>query len=155
PLFASPEQLKGERVDARTDVYSVAATLYFLLTGKAPFEGASAAAVAARVASEPARPVRLLRPNLPRGLDRVVMRGLERHRRRRWRDLDAFRAALVRFLPARPSLGGVGLRFLAFLIDYPIVLGLWWLFKNTLPFLGAGPILASGGAHFGTPPEKF
>src|SRR5262249_699276 len=42
PLFASPEQHKGEPVDVRTDVYSVAATLYYLLTGKAPFEGGDA-----------------------------------------------------------------------------------------------------------------
>jgi eukaryotic-like serine/threonine-protein kinase len=132
PLFASPEQLKGEPVDVRTDVYSVAATLYFLLTGKAPFEGANAAAVAARVASEPAQPMRLLRPDLPRGLDRTVLRGLDRDRRRRWRDPDKFRAALLRFLPARPSIGGVGLRAAAFLIDYPVVFGLWLLVKQLL-----------------------
>src|SRR5947207_6192778 len=38
PLFASPEQIKSEKVDAQSDVYSVAATLYFLLAGKAPFQ---------------------------------------------------------------------------------------------------------------------
>src|SRR5262249_45822438 len=63
PLFASPEQLKGELLDPRTDVYSVAATLYYLLTGQAPFQHTDAATVIARVASEPPRPPRSLRPD--------------------------------------------------------------------------------------------
>ena len=42
PLYASPEQIKGQTVDPRTDVYSLAATLYYLLAGKAPFEGGDA-----------------------------------------------------------------------------------------------------------------
>jgi eukaryotic-like serine/threonine-protein kinase len=155
PLFASPEQLKGETVDQRTDVYAVAATLYYLLTGQAPFQGTDPAAVAARVASEAAPSMRLRRPDVPAGLDRVVRRGLERDRRRRWRDLDALRAVLVRFLPARPSLGGVGLRLVAFLIDYPIVLGLWLLLKAGLRFLGAGPLLAGGDIHLGIQQGEF
>ncbi|HQR44299.1 MAG TPA: serine/threonine-protein kinase, partial [Gemmatales bacterium] len=51
PLFASPEQIKGEMVDFRTDVYSVSATLYFLLTGQAPFEGGDNTATIARIVS--------------------------------------------------------------------------------------------------------
>ena len=93
PLFASPEQLKGERLDARTDVYSVAATLYYLLTGQAPFQHADGATVIARVVSEPAPPPRGLRPDLPPALEEVVLRGLERPRERRFPDLAAFRAA--------------------------------------------------------------
>jgi hypothetical protein len=118
PLFASPEQLKGEPVDERTDVYALAATLYYLLTGRAPFQGGGPATVIARATSEPAPPMRRFRPELPRGLDRVVLRGLERDRRRRWQDLEQLRRALLRFLPARPSVGGMGLRLAAFLIDY-------------------------------------
>ena len=78
PLFASPEQLKGERLDARTDIYSVAATLYYLLTGRAPFQHADGASVIARVVSEPAPPPRSLKPDIPPALEQVVMRGLER-----------------------------------------------------------------------------
>ncbi len=92
-LFAAPEQIKGEAVDAQTDLYAVAATLYFLLTGQAPFDGGDAAATLARTVSDPARPMRRLRPELDPDLDEVVLRGLERDRGRRWRSLVDFRAA--------------------------------------------------------------
>ena len=58
PLYASPEQIKCDPIDARTDVYSVAATLYFLLTGRPPFQEADAAATLARIVSEPAPSLR-------------------------------------------------------------------------------------------------
>jgi hypothetical protein len=117
PLYAAPEQIKMERVDAQSDLYSVAATLYFLLTGRAPFQSGDAMATLARIVSDDPPPMRSVRPELPKALDRVVLRGLERDRRRRWRDLDEFRKALVQFLPAKPSVGGLGLRFAAWLID--------------------------------------
>jgi uncharacterized RDD family membrane protein YckC len=99
PLFASPEQIKGEAIDFRTDVYSVAATLYYLLTGKAPFEGGDPTATVARIVSEDAPPLQTLRPNIPTALQAIVMKGLERNRDRRWADLEDFRQALEPYLP--------------------------------------------------------
>ena len=52
PLYSSPEQVKAEKVDAQSDVYSVAATLYFLLTGQAPFQSGDAMATLARIVSD-------------------------------------------------------------------------------------------------------
>lgn len=121
PLYAAPEQIKREQVDAQSDVYSVAATLYFLLTGRAPHQTGDTMATLARIVSDDPPPPRTLRPDLPRGLDRLILRGLERDRRRRIRDLDEFRTALVSFLPARPSVGGLGLRFVAFVIDFVLL----------------------------------
>jgi serine/threonine protein kinase len=72
PLFAAPEQIKHETVDAQSDVYSVAATLYFLLTGQAPFQTGDALASMARIVSDDAPSMRMLRPELPRALDKVV-----------------------------------------------------------------------------------
>jgi hypothetical protein len=118
PLFASPEQIKGDAVGPQADVYSVAATLYCLLTGRAPFQGTDPAATLARIVSDPAPPMRTLRPKLPADLDRAVLRGLERDRAKRWRDLDEFQAALAPFVPGRLSAGGLGLRFGAILVDY-------------------------------------
>jgi hypothetical protein len=117
PLFAAPEQVKMEAVDAQSDVYSVAATLYFLLTGRAPFQSGDTMATLARIVSDDPPSMRSLRPGLPRALDRVVLRGLQRDRKRRWRDLDEFHRALLPFLPAQPSIGGMGLRFGAYCLD--------------------------------------
>jgi hypothetical protein len=123
PLFASPEQIKGEATGPASDVYSVAATLYCLLTGKAPFQGSDAAATVARIVSDAAPSMRSLHPEVPEALDRVVLRGLERDPERRWRDLGQFRAALLPFMPGQLSLVGLGVRFGAYWIDH-FILGL-------------------------------
>ena len=135
PLFASPEQVRGEAVDHQSDVYSVAATLYCMLTGRAPFQSTDATITLVRIVSDPTPPMRAVRPELPQALDEVVLRGLERDRPRRWRDLDEFRAALLPFVPGTQTAPPLGLRFGAFLIDYFILLaigtgmGLFWWYQ--------------------------
>lgn len=116
-LFASPEQIRGEPIDQQTDVYSVAATLYFLLTGHAPFEGGDAAATLARIVADPPTPLRSLRPEVPKGLNAAVLRGLERNRQRRWRDLAELREALLPYLPGYRTTARRGIRVAALLID--------------------------------------
>ena len=117
PLFASPEQVRVEPLDQRTDVYSVAATLYFLLVGQAPFEGGNPTGVLARIVSESTPSMRLRRREIPAALDRVVLRGLERSRERRWQTLEELRHALLPFVPGKLSFGGLGIRFGAYLLD--------------------------------------
>ena len=97
-------------VDERTDVYSVAATLYYLLTGRPPVQAKDAAEALARIASEPAPPLRGYRPDLPRALEAAIHRGLERDPARRWRNLQEFHDALVPFLAERWSIAGIGRR---------------------------------------------
>jgi hypothetical protein len=121
PLYASPEQVRGEHIDAQTDVYSTAATLYYVLTGKAPFQSDNAAVTLARIAADPAPTLRTLRPELPPALDAVALRGLERDRKRRWQSLEEFAEALRPFLPGRLSLANLGARFGAMAIDYVLV----------------------------------
>ncbi len=118
PLFASPEQIRRDPLTPQSDVYSVAATLYFLLTGRAPFDSGDPAATMARIVADPAPSMRTLRPDIPLALDRVVSRGLERQRERRWQDLESFRSALSPFVPAELSRAGMGLRIAAYLIDW-------------------------------------
>jgi hypothetical protein len=141
PLFSSPEQVRGERVDEQSDVYAVAATLYYLLTGQAPFQSGDPAVTLARIAADPPPSLRSLRPELPLYLDRVVLRGLERSRERRWRNLAAFRDALLPFVPGQFSISGLGIRFGAYVIDQALF-GLYglgivsWMLANgyiTLP----------------------
>ena len=117
PLFASPEQIRNDPLNEQTDVYSVAATLYFLLTGRAPFQGRDATATLARIVADPAPSMLTLRPETPLALDKVVLRGLERNRERRYRDLEALRQALLPFLADQVSIAGLGLRFGAYWID--------------------------------------
>jgi uncharacterized RDD family membrane protein YckC len=123
PHFASPEQVRGEPIDRRTDVYSVAATLFFLLTGRPPFQGESGTATLARIVSDPPPALRSLRPELPAALDRVVLRGLERDRERRYPDLESFRQALLALVPDRLTPAGLVRRATAYLVD----LALLWL----------------------------
>jgi hypothetical protein len=118
PLYASPEQVRAEIVDEQSDVYSVAATLYFLITGHAPHETGDAAATLARIAADPAPSMRTHRAEIPANLDEIVLRGLEKQRDERWRSLADFREALLPFVPGRVTTAGWGLRFGAFFIDW-------------------------------------
>jgi uncharacterized RDD family membrane protein YckC len=121
-LYAAPEQLKGEAVDYAADVYSVTATLYFLLTGRAPFQHDNPTTAVVRAITESPPPPSDFRPDLPASLERVVLRGLERDRARRYQTLDELQRALLALVPARPTPGGQGRRFLAFLLDVVLVL---------------------------------
>jgi uncharacterized RDD family membrane protein YckC len=138
PLYASPEQIKRDVLDERTDVYSVAATLYFLLSGRPPVRAKDAAEALARIASEPAPPLRESRPEIPRALEAVVLRGLERDPARRWRTLEEFQAALVPFMPGGLSIAGIGRRVGAFALDLGLsylvtwaIIGLVLLYHRT------------------------
>lgn len=102
-LFAAPEQIRGEPLDYVSDVYSVCATLYFLLCGEAPFHHTSITAAMARVMTEEPPPLRMKCPGVSESLEKIVMRGLDRDRERRWKSLDDLRDALVDQLPHRQT----------------------------------------------------
>jgi len=72
PLYMSPEQASGGPVDVRSDLYSLGATAYHLLTGHPPFQGATSVAVAIAHQREPLVPVAAYRPELPAGLGRIT-----------------------------------------------------------------------------------
>lgn len=131
-LFSPPEQIRGERVDPQTDLYSVAATLYFLLTGRPPFEAEDAASTLASVISDPLTPLRRWRPDLPATLEEVVKCGLARDRACRWRSLEDFRLALLPFIPGTSPGAELSSRFGAFLVDGLLLFPLYLLFAMTL-----------------------
>jgi uncharacterized RDD family membrane protein YckC len=159
PLFAAPEQIKGQSLDGRADVYSVCATLYFLLAGQAPHDngdGDALGAMARAVSDEPP-PLRSRRPDLPAGLERVLARGLARDRERRWPDLASLREALVGFQVAPVSPLFLGRRLVAYVCDHFLLALLATLILSplfsemlarlTLPLLLAG--YALGFLYFG------
>ena len=76
PGFASPEQLRGDSLDVRSDIYSVGATLFYLLAGRAPFDDRDTITLMKRVASEAPPLLTTLRPDLPRGLAAIVAKCL-------------------------------------------------------------------------------
>jgi serine/threonine-protein kinase len=74
PLYMSPEQGQGSHVDARSDLYSLGATVYHLLTGHPPFAGPTPVSVVLAHIQEPLVPLATLRPDLPAGLCGIVER---------------------------------------------------------------------------------
>ena len=92
--YFSPEQAKGEPVDARADVYSTGVVLYELLTGRQPFRGESPVAVAYQHVSETPLAPSDVNPTVPRALDAVVLRALAKDPFQRFQDAAGFREAL-------------------------------------------------------------
>lgn len=78
--YLSPEHTRGEVVDSRSDLYSAGCLLYELLTGRPPFRGDSAVAVAYQHVSEPPAPPMSVAPDIPEAIDRVVMKSLAKAR---------------------------------------------------------------------------
>lgn len=96
PAFMSPEQILGaDTVDARTDVWSLAATLYALLTQARPFPGNSLVDLFVSVLETPAPDVRVLRPDVPPHVARAIARGMERDLARRFASVGELVAALL------------------------------------------------------------
>jgi eukaryotic-like serine/threonine-protein kinase len=92
--YISPEQAQGKPTTPRSDIYSIGVILYEELTGRVPFEGDSAVAVALKQVSEAPRRPSAINPNVPPALDAVVMRALAKDPDARFRDADAFLKAL-------------------------------------------------------------
>lgn len=96
PAYMSPEQATGDRaIDGRTDVYSLGAILYELLTGEPPHTGSTAQAIIARVLTEIPRAVRAVRPAVPAHVAAAVERALEKLPADRWETAAAFCDALT------------------------------------------------------------
>jgi eukaryotic-like serine/threonine-protein kinase len=92
--YLSPEQAQGKPTTPRSDIYSIGVILYEALTGRVPFEGDSAVAVALKQVSEAPRRPSAINPDIPPALDAVVMRALAKDPDARFKDADAFLRAL-------------------------------------------------------------
>ncbi|HZF55135.1 MAG TPA: protein kinase [Polyangiaceae bacterium] len=104
PSYMAPEQARGEvhKLDRRTDVYSLGATLYDLLAGRPPFIGEASVDVLVSLALEEATPLRKLDPGIPVDLETIVMKCLEKEPVSRYESAKALADDLGRYLAGEP-----------------------------------------------------
>ena len=95
PNYMSPEQVMGQKVDSRSDLFSVGVVMYKLLTNSLPFEGDSVISVAYKIAKSEAPPVQTLRPEIPLTLRRIVERALKKQPEKRFQTGEELALALI------------------------------------------------------------
>ena len=149
PAFASPEQLRGRTLDVRSDIYSVGATLYYLLTGRAPFEEANVLALATMVAQEPAPSPRKLRPETPRGLAALTVKCLAKQPAARVQNYERLTEELAAFRSGTSAPAPVGTRIVAFLIDLLVLVPAAVALDLVVPGANRGGELAYLLVNFG------
>ncbi len=102
PRYMSPEQLQSPiDIDLRSDIWSLGIVLYELLSGDCPFTGVTLGKLIADIVSMPPAPLRERLPNVPEGLEAVILKCLERDRNQRYASIAEFASALQRFAPKR------------------------------------------------------
>ncbi len=121
PAFCSPEQLRGEELNARSDMYSVGATLFYLLTGRTPFDAANMVQLLATVLEQRAPSPRKFCPEIPQGLAKVVLRCLEKQPGERFKGYADLAQALAPYSSIAPTPATLSLRFLAGVVDLALL----------------------------------
>lgn len=100
--YLSPEQARGERVDARSDIYSTGCVLYELLTGKPPFTGDSPVAIAYQHVREEPVPPSQVDPQIPQWADAIVLKAMAKDADNRYQNATEFRQEIQRVLQGQP-----------------------------------------------------
>ena len=95
PQYMSPEQAAGEKVDGRSDQYSLACALYEMLIGQPPFTGLSAHAVIARHSVDPVPSLRVVRQTVPEAVERAIIRAMAKLPADRFASIQGFLDALA------------------------------------------------------------
>ena len=94
--YMSPEQLRDEPLDVRSDVFSLGLVLYEMTTGRPAFSGSTSSVVAAAILHTPAIAPRQLRPELPLSLDTIILKTIEKDRDLRCQTASELRSDLKR-----------------------------------------------------------
>jgi eukaryotic-like serine/threonine-protein kinase len=146
PQFAAPEQLRGEPLDVRADIYAVGATLYYLLTGRPPLDAPDLRELVSKVASEKPVSPRVLRRDTPRGLAAVVLRCLAKAPAERPQSYAELADVLRPYVSADEVPSPLAPRVVAWIADSVVVSILTWLLMSG--FWIAGVTLGSAATLF-------
>jgi len=92
--YMSPEQAQGEKVDHRSDIFSLGVVLYEMITGQLPFKGEHEAALVYSIVNENPEPLARYKSDVPGELQRIVEKGMEKNREMRYQHVDDLRADL-------------------------------------------------------------
>ena len=107
PAYMSPEQIKGEKVDGRSDIYSLGIILYEMATGRPPFKAETPPAIFVKHLHDPLPPPRSLNPGLPEAVERVILKSLAKDPLERYTSagdfVQALRSAISEKEPERPA----------------------------------------------------
>lgn len=104
PHYMSPEQAIGEEVTAATDIYSIGAILYEMLTGRPPFNHADVYEIMHMALTHQPISPRILQPNVPLDLETICLKCLEKNPARRYSSVDELKSDLLRFQSGQPIL---------------------------------------------------
>jgi serine/threonine-protein kinase len=97
PRYTSPEQVMGRPVDGRSDIFSLGAVLFEMLTGRSPFGGTDLNGILRQVLTEPTPPPSTHNPKLPRAFDHIVGKALAKDANERYQDADEMARDLRRY----------------------------------------------------------
>ena len=150
PSYSAPEQIRGSELDERTDIYSVGATMFHLLTGRTPFLG-DAMTVTAQIVTDDPPLVSEFVPDIPKGLDRIVAKCMAKEPVDRFQTLEELKISLMPFASKRGSVfADIGRRLAAFMIDQTLI----WATYSVLVF--AIVLIMTMKMQFdGTPSEEL
>jgi tetratricopeptide (TPR) repeat protein len=144
--YMSPEQARAERLDSRSDIFSLGGVLYEAATGRRPFRGASALAVMHEIVSSEPKAPSVLRTDLPAEFDALIEKCLKKTAGERFQTMAELGAALQECLPERkvlppdPKRSFKGMKWFAAAAVAVVLLAIGWRFTRQTP-----PVTPPGG----------
>jgi eukaryotic-like serine/threonine-protein kinase len=132
--YMSPEQARGEKLDARSDLFSFGMVLYEMATGQRAFSGDTAAILKDAILNHTPAPVRELNSTLPLRLEQIINKALEKNREQRYQHASEIRADLTRLIPRKePSRAGARRRLVVGGVIALLLVGvsLWWVKRQS------------------------
>ncbi|HXD21771.1 MAG TPA: protein kinase, partial [Gemmatimonadaceae bacterium] len=146
PVFSSPEQLLGETLDARSDIYAVGVTFYYLLTGQLPYQSGSMMQVVAAVLNGSPTPLTNYRADLPPEVVAVVTKAIARKPADRYQSYSEFRAAILALRPPETQPATLWDRARAGFVDLVVTTAIAWVLSIVV-MVWSGKTYSSSSPH--------